>query len=237
MKTIGVIGGMSAESTALYYERLNAEVRRRLGGLHSARLIVWSFDFADIATLQQQNRWEEAGDLLANAAIRLERCGAELLVLATNTMHKLADRIESAVGVPLLHIADATAQRISSAGHTRPALMATGYTMEQDFYKGRLRQLYGFEVLVPEADDRRETHRIIYDELCRGLVRDESRRAYEAIAGRLADAGADCLILGCTEVTMLLGPHNVPVPVFDTVSIHVDAAIDAALTEQRAAAA
>lgn len=237
MKTIGVIGGMSAESTALYYDRLNAEVRRRLGGLHSARLIVWSFDFADIATLQQQSRWDEAGDLLANAAIRLERCGAELLLLATNTMHKLADRIESAVGIPLLHIADATAHRISVAGHSRPALMATAYTMEQDFYKGRLRELYGFEVLVPEEDDRRETHRIIYDELCCGVVKDESRLAYEAIASRLADAGADSLILGCTEVTMLLGQHNVPVPVFDTVSIHVDAAVDAALAERHAVAA
>jgi aspartate racemase len=237
MKTIGIIGGMSAESTTLYYDRLNAEVRRRLGGLHSARCLVWSFDFADIAALQSQGRWDEAGALLADAAVKLEGCGADLLLLATNTMHKVANRIEAATRVPLLHIADATAERIRAAGFKRPGLIATGFTMEQDFYTGRLRDRFGLEAIVPEETDRRDVHRIIYDELCRAIVREDSRRTYEAIARRLAEAGADCVILGCTEVTLLLNADNVPLPVFDTVSIHVEAAADAALADERAAAA
>ena len=228
MRVIGIIGGMSAESTALYYRRLNEEARRRLGGLHSAECLIWSVDFHRIERLQARGAWEEAGAELARIARALEGAGAELLILATNTMHRVADTITVAVSVPFIHIADATAERILAAGLSRPGLMATAYTMEEDFYVGRLRAA-GLAPVIPEAPDRTETHRIIYEELCRGVVREESRRAYEAIAARLAARGADCLILGCTEVGMLLSERNVPVPVFDTTLIHCDAALDAAL--------
>ena len=186
MKTIGIIGGMSAESTALYYARLNQQARRRLGGLHSAECLIWSVDFARIERLQAAGAWDEAGAQLARIARALERAGAELLILATNTMHKVADAITAATRLPFIHIADATAARIRAAGLTRPGLMATAYTMEQEFYVGRLRAA-GLEPLIPDAAARAETHRIIYEELCKGIIRAESRRAYEAIARRLID--------------------------------------------------
>lgn len=230
MKTIGILGGMSAASTALYYKRLNDETRRRLGGLHSAELLVRSLDFAVVEDMQARGDWDAAGALLAREAQALARGGAQLLILATNTMHKLADRMTDGLPIPFLHIADATAQAILEAGHQRPGLMATAYTMEQDFYTGRLRAA-GLTPVLPDAADRAETHRIIYEELCKDITRPESRAAYEAIARRLAEAGADCLILGCTEVGMLLGAENVPVPVFDTTLIHCDRALDAALAE------
>ncbi len=204
MRTIGIIGGMSAESTALYYRRLNEEARRRLGGLHSAECVIWSVDFARIEALQATGDWDRAGAELARIGVALEHAGAGVLILATNTMHKVADAVRDATRVPLIHIAEATAGRIRAAGLGRPGLMATAYTMEQDFYTGALRAA-GLEPLVPEAADRAETHRIIYEELCRGIVREESRQAYEGIAARLVEAGADCVILGCTEVGMLLG--------------------------------
>ena len=228
MRTIGIIGGMSCESTALYYDRLNKEARRRLGGLHSAELLIWSLDFAPVAALQAEGRWEEAGDRLAEIAHRLERAGAEILLIATNTMHKVADRVAAAVDIPLVHIADATAHAVRAAGLSRPGLMATRFTMEQDFYVGRL-ETFGLQVVVPDDHDRAETHRIIYDELCRGEIRPQSRQAYEEIAKRLAGRGADCLILGCTEVGLLLDEANAPIPVFDTTRIHADAALDLAL--------
>lgn len=237
MKTIGILGGMSCESTALYYERLNALVRARLGGLHSARVIVWSFDFADIAALQAQDRWEDAAALLADAGRRLGMAGAEVILLATNTMHKVYDAVQSGVGVPMLHIADATGEAISRAGFKRPGLIATAFTMEQDFYTGRLHERFGLDVRVPDAADRAKVHAIIYDELCRGIVTPESRAAFEAVAAHLVRDGADCLILGCTEVTLLLGTDNVSVPVFDTTSIHLAAAADAALAHVEAKAA
>ncbi len=228
MKTIGILGGMSCESTRLYYDRLNAEARRRLGGLHSAECLIWSVDFAEIAALQSAGAWPVAGARLAEIARRLEAAGAGVLILATNTMHKVAPAIEAAVSTPLLHIADATAAEIRRAGLARPGLMATAYTMEQEFYTGRLRAA-GLEPLIPDAEDRAETHRIIFEELCRGVIREESRAAFRAIAARLAARGADALILGCTEVGLLLGPDDVPVPVFDTTLIHADAALEAAL--------
>ena len=231
MRTIGIIGGMSAESTALYYSRLNAEARRRLGGLHSAQTLIWSVDFAEIAEMQAQGAWAAAGRKLADVAQRLERGGAEVLILATNTMHKVADQIESAVAIPLLHIADATAQKVVAAGCKRPGLMATHYTMEQDFYKGRMAERFGLDVLVPDEAGRADTHRIIYDELCKGVVSPDSRVRYQAIARELIAAGADSLILGCTEVGMLLNQGNVTVPVFDTTLIHADAALDWVLSD------
>jgi aspartate racemase len=237
MRTIGLLGGMSAESTALYYDRLNAEVRQRLGGLHSADVLIWSVDFAPVAAMEAAGHWEEPGAFLASLARRLEGAGAEVIVLATNTMHKVVGAIEAAVRVSVIHIADATGERIRAAGLNHPGLMATAFTMEQDFYIGRLRDRFGLDVIVPVEPDRWRTHAIIYDELCRGVVRPESQRAYEEIAARLAAAGADSLILGCTEVGLLLDRTNVPVPVFDTVAIHAEAAVNFALAPLAAQAA
>jgi aspartate racemase len=230
MKLIGVIGGMSCESTALYYDALNRGARARLGGLSSAELLIRSVDFARIEAMQAAGRWDEAGRELASIAAMLERAGAGIILLATNTMHKVAAPIEAALAsARFLHIADATGARVRAAGFRRPAIMATAYTMEQDFYTGRLRDRHGLAPVIPSPEDRAETHRIIYDELCLGEARPESRAAYEAIAGRLAGAGADCLILGCTEVGMLLSAANSPLPVFDTTLIHCEAALDAAI--------
>ena len=229
MKTIGIVGGMSAKSTAHYYAHINAAVRQRLGGLHAAELLLWSVDFAEIADMQTRGDWAAAGKRLADIAGRLERAGADVIILATNTMHKVASEIEAAITVPFIHIADATAQEIRKHGLKRPAMMATAYTMEQDFYVGRLRDRFGLDVIVPEEADRRETHRIIYDELCKGIVTEQSRKSYEAIAERLKQRGADCLILGCTEVAMLLNAGNVSMPVFDTAVIHANAAANFAL--------
>ncbi len=228
MKTIGILGGMSAASTQLYYAKLCELVREALGGLHSPELLIRSLDFAAIEALQMSDDWAEAGRVLNVNAKALERGGADLILLATNTMHKVADEMMAGVSVPLLHIADATAGAIGEAGLSRPGLMATAFTMEQDFYTARL-EAAGLSPLIPGDADRQETHRIIYDELCREVVTDESRTAYEGIAARLVAQGADCVILGCTEVGMLLNAGNVSVPVFDTTLIHCEAAVRAAL--------
>jgi aspartate racemase len=232
MKTIGIIGGMSAESTAHYYAEINKLVRQRRGGLHSAEVVVWSVDFATIAEMQARGQWDLAGKRLAQIAYRLQQVGADVIILATNTMHKVADEIEKIIDVPFIHIADATAERIKTAGHKRPGLLATAYTMEQDFYVGRLRDKHELNVIVPGAGDRATIHRIIYDELCKGVVTDASRRTYEVIAARLHAQGADCLILGCTEVGMLLNAGNVGVPVFDTALIHAEAAVAFAMADE-----
>jgi len=229
MKVIGLIGGMSCESTAHYYARLNERVRAALGGLHSAEILMWSVDFAPIAQMQADGRWQEAGARLAVIARRLEAAGADAIVLATNTMHKVADTIEAAVSIPFLHIADATALKIREAGMRKPAIMATRFTMEQDFYTGRLRAKFGLECLVPNEADRALVHQIIYDELCVGRVSETSRQAFVGVARRLAEEGADCLVLGCTEVGMLLDARNAPLPIFDTTLIHADAAATFAL--------
>jgi aspartate racemase len=229
MKVIGLIGGMSCESTAHYYKYMNDSVRTHLGGLHSAEILMWSVDFAPIAQMQEENRWQDAGAYLAGIGQRLEQAGAEVLVLATNTMHKVADVIEASTSIPLIHIADATAQKIRAAGKRKPALLATRFTMEQDFYTGRLREKFGLDVVIPDQADRALVHQIIYDELCLGRVTDVSRQAFVDIAQRIASRGADCLILGCTEVAMLLDESNAPLPIFDTALIHADAAVDFAL--------
>ncbi|MEW5422597.1 aspartate/glutamate racemase family protein [Amorphus sp. 3PC139-8] len=228
MVPIGLIGGMSAASTALYYERLNALARTRFGGLHSAEIVMWSVDFAPIAELQTAGAWDIAGTRLADTARRLEGAGAGLIVLATNTMHKVAADIEAAVSVPFVHIADATGTAVRRAGLRRPGLMATRFTMEEDFYISRLAERFGLEVIVPDAADRAETHRIIYDELCRGDVRAQSRETYREIAERLVARGADSLILGCTEVGLLIDGASAPVPVFDTTAIHAEQAFEIA---------
>lgn len=230
MKTIGILGGMSAASTQIYYRELCRLTLERLGGLHSPELIIRSLDFAPIQALQAQGAWDTAARLLNKEAKALERGGAECLLLATNTMHKLAEEMMHGVSIPLLHIADATAASINAKGLRSPGLMATAFTMEQTFYSNRLRAA-GLLPVIPEPADRRETHRIIYEELCRNLVLPDSEAAYIAIAKRLVERGADCLILGCTEIGMLLHQSNVPVPVFDTTLIHCEAALTFALSE------
>jgi len=230
MKTIGLIGGMSWESTRIYYEAVNVEVRTRLGGLHSAKCILHSLNFAPIAEMQAAGRWEAAGQELARAGQDLERAGAKVLGLCTNTMHKVADQITAATSIPFVHIADATAGALHKAGRRAPYLMATRFTMEQDFYTGLLRAR-GFEVLVPEPSDRTEIHRIIYEELCRGETKSSSRVAYEGMTRKAKDAGADSVLLGCTEVGMLLSDRNSALPTFDTTLIHARALVDFALQE------
>lgn len=225
---IGMLGGMSWESSAEYYRLANELVRERLGGLHSARCLLASVDFADIETLQHAERWDEAGQLLAQAAKNLQAGGADLLVLCTNTMHKVADQVQAAVDVPLLHLADVTAQAVIRAGLTTVGLLGTAFTMEQAFYRDRL-ATHGLTVLIPPADDRAQVHRIIYDELCLGAVREQSRQIYRDVITRLAQAGAEGVVLGCTEIELLVGAADSPVPVFPTTRLHVEAAVDASL--------
>ncbi|MET8625607.1 aspartate/glutamate racemase family protein [Kitasatospora sp. NPDC004669] len=228
MKTLGLIGGMSWESTAEYYRLLNELTRDRLGGLHSAQLVLYSVDFAEIEQLQAAGRWEEAGSILAGAARSLEAAGADLLLICTNTMHKVADQVAAAVSVPLLHLADATAAAVRAAGVRRVGLLGTAFTMEQDFYRGRLASC-GLDVLVPEADSRALVHRVIYEELCVGEVREESRAAYRRVIEGLVAAGAEGIVLGCTEIELLIRPEDSPVPVFPTARLHAEAAVAAAL--------
>ncbi|MDQ0559913.1 aspartate racemase [Rhizobium mesoamericanum] len=228
MKTIGILGGMSAASTQIYYRELCRLTRESLGGLHSPELLIRSVDFDEIEKLQASSDWDTAAEILREKAVALERGGADLIIMATNTMHKVADKILGGVSIPFVHIADATATAILDRGFSRPGLMATAFTMEQSFYIDRL-VAQGLSPMIPGAGDRAETHRIIYDELCRDVVRKESRLTYELIAERLVDRGCDCLILGCTEVGMLLNQDNVGVPVFDTTLVHCEAALQAAL--------
>ena len=229
MRLIGLIGGMSWESTAIYYRLLNEAARARLGGLHSARLLLWSVDFAEVAELQHRGDWDAAGDLLAEVSRRLERAGAEVLVLCTNTMHKLAGRIEGATDIPLLHIADPTGAALAAAGCRRPALLATRFTMEEPFYAERLRARFGLEPIVPDEAGRAMVHGVIYEELCRGVVRAESKARYLQEIDRLRAAGADSVILGCTEIGMLIGQDDLDLPVFDTTRLHAEAAMEFAL--------
>lgn len=229
-KVIGLIGGMSWESSAEYYRIVNERVRDRLGGLHSARCLMWSFDFAEIEALQHAGRWDDATALMIDAARRLERGGADLVVICTNTMHRMADQVQAAIGLPLLHIADPTADRIRAAGLRRVGLLGTAFTMEQDFYKGRLVQKHGLEVLVPDDADRATVHRVIYDELVQGRIEDASREAYRGVIARLVERGAEAVILGCTEIMLLVRPEDSPVPLYDTTAIHAEAAVELALS-------
>ncbi|TXI34398.1 MAG: aspartate/glutamate racemase family protein [Aquipseudomonas alcaligenes] len=230
MKTIGLLGGMSWESTLPYYRHINEAVRERLGGLHSARLVLYSLDFHEIEALQRQGDWAAAGTLLADAARRLESAGADFLLLYTNTMHKVADAIEAASALPLLHIADPTAAAIQAAGLQRVGLLGTRFTMEQPFYRERLEDRHGIQVLVPDEPDRAEVHRVIYEELCRGVVSEATRQAYRQVISRLVARGAQAVILGCTEIGLLVRADDAEVPLFDTCVLHAQAAAERALS-------
>ncbi len=229
MKVLGLLGGMSWESTVEYYRLANEEVRARLGGLHSAPLVLWSVDFAEIEELQVAGSWDEAGHRLAEAARALERAGAEVLVLCTNTMHKVAEAIEEAVGIPLVHIVDSVAAAVSTAGMARVGLLGTRFTMEESFWADRMRR-HGIDVLVPGPEDRETVHRTIYDELCLGVFSEASRGAFVDVVDRLAAQGADGVVLGCTEIELLVRPEDTTVPVFPTTTLHVRSAVDAALS-------
>jgi len=231
MRTIGLIGGMSWESTVPYYRVINETVRDRLGGLHSARIILYSVDFHDIEHLQRADDWPEAGRRLAQAARSLELAGADCIVLCTNTMHRVAPAIEEAVAIPFLHIADPTAEEIRRTGLMRVGLLGTRFTMEQEFYRQRLQDLHGIAVLVPDDADREIVHRAIYDELCVGKILDASRGHYRRIINRLVERGAQAVILGCTEISMLVGTEDSPVPVFDTTRLHARKAAEWATSD------
>ena len=231
MRTIGLIGGMSWESTVPYFRVINETVRDRLGGLHSARIILYSVDFHDIEHLQRADDWSEAGRRLAQAARSLELAGADCIVLCTNTMHRVAPAIEEAVAIPFLHIADPTAEEIRRTGLMRVGLLGTRFTMEQEFYRQRLQDLHGIAVLVPDDADREIVHRVIYDELCVGKILDASRGLYRRIINRLVERGAQAVILGCTEISMLVGTEDSPVPVFDTTRLHARKAAEWATSD------
>ena len=230
MKTIGLLGGMSWESTETYYRLINEGVKARLGGLHSAQIAMVSVDFAQIEELQGADDWEEAGRVLAEAARGIEAAGADFLVIATNTMHQVAPAIEAAIGIPLLHIADATAEAIRAAGIGTVGLLGTAFTMERDFYRGRLVERHGLGVLVPDAEDRATVHRVIYDELVLGEIRDESRTEYLRIIDGLRERGAEAVIEGCTEISLLVQQDQTEVPLYDTTALHAVAAVEMALS-------
>ena len=229
MRTIGLIGGMSWESSAEYYRLINQQVKARLGGLHSAKILMFSLDFAEIEKLQSQGKWDQAGEILIDAAQRLEKGGADFLLLCTNTMHKLAGDIQQNISLPLLHIADATGLEIKKTTIKKIGLLGTKFTMEQDFYKGRLKDQFGFEVLIPDAADRQMVHDVIYRELCLGTIQLASKEKYKKIIDRLVAKGAEGVILGCTEISLLINPQDAIVPLFDTTQIHAAAAVDKAL--------
>ncbi|MDH5615665.1 MAG: aspartate/glutamate racemase family protein [Acidimicrobiia bacterium] len=229
MQTIGLIGGMSWESTAQYYRLINEQVKERLGGLHSAKIILYSVDFAEVEDLQQRGEWKQATTLMVKAGQRVKAGGADFIVICTNTMHRLADQVERQTALPVLHIADATARVIAEAKIGVVGLLGTRYTMEEEFYRGRLETRYGLEVLIPEEDDRTFVHDVIYNELCLGVTRDESRRAYLDIIKQLEQRGAAAVILGCTEIGLLIGPTDTDTLLFDTTRIHAEAAADRAV--------
>jgi len=231
MKTIGVIGGMSWESSAEYYRLLNQVAKARLGGHHNARSLMATVDFAEIEALQRAGDWTTLGALMADAATQLERGGADVVLLATNTMHRVCASIEAALSIPFLHIADPTGAALRAAGIERAGLLGTRYTMEQDFYAGRLRDNHAIDAIVPDERDRADVHRIIYDELCHGVVDERSRNAYRHVIDRLAARGAQAVILGCTEITLLIGANDSSLPVFDTTALHAQAAVEWALRE------
>jgi aspartate racemase len=231
MKTIGLIGGMSWESTLEYYRIINETISGRLGGLHSARIVMHSFDFAQIAELQNKGDWDQAAKLLADTAKRLEQAGAEVLVICTNTMHKSADHVQNNVHIPLLHIADATAEQIKARGLKKAGLLGTKFTMEDDFYKGRLSDKHGIEVIIPDEHERQVINQIIFDELCVGQVKQDSKEKFRSIMQNLAENGAEGIILGCTEICLLVGQRDAEIPLFDTTTIHATSAARFALNQ------
>lgn len=229
MKTIGLLGGMSWESTALYYQWINEIVKEKLGGLHSAKIAMVSLDFQEIEDLQHKNQWHESGKILSKAAMQIEAAGADFLLICTNTMHKVAPQIEEKIDIPLLHIADATAVEIKNQGLKTIGLLGTNFTMEQDFYAGRLAEKHGLGVIIPEKEDRKIVHRVIYDELVLGKVKEESRNEYLRIMDKLQDKGAEGVIEGCTEIVMLVQQKHTQTPLFDTTAIHAKKAVEWAL--------
>ncbi len=229
MKTVGLIGGLSWESSAEYYRLMNEEVKRRLGGLHSAKSVMYSFDFQEVEELQHQGRWNEAARLMVEAAQQVERGGADLLLICSNTMHRMADEVQKSIKIPLLHIADATGEQIVARGLKKVGLLATGFTMEQDFYKGRLNRLFDLNVLIPSPEGRKQVHKIIYEELCLGEIKESSRQIYKDIMANLVSQGAEGIILGCTEIGLLVKPEDSSVSLFDTTKIHVNVAVTRAL--------
>ncbi len=231
MKTIGLIGGMSWESSAVYYELINRKVNRLLGGFHSAKCILHSVDFAEVEKLQHEANWSELDAMMADAARKLELAGAGMVVLCTNTMHLCSGAIEAAVTVPFLHIAAATGEEISKRKIKRVGLLGTKFTMEKDFYKAMLRESYGIEVVIPDDEDRQSVHDVIYRELVHGNIRDESRRLYQSIIKKLVNKGAEGVVLGCTEIPLLISANDVDIPVFDTTTIHAEKAVDWALAD------
>ena len=230
MQTIGLLGGMSWESTVTYYTLINRGVRERLGGLHSAELVLYSVEFAEIERLQDSGEWEKAGRLLAAAAQKVEGAGAKALLICTNTMHKVAPRVEAAITIPLLHIADATGRVITEKRMKKVGLLGTRFTMEDDFYKGRLTERFGIEVVIPNREERELVHRVIYDELCCGIIKDASRNAYAEIVARLGQQGAETVILGCTEISLLIQEKHADLPLLDTTAIHAGEAVRFALS-------
>jgi aspartate racemase len=231
MKTIGLLGGMSWESSLEYYRIINEAVKARLGGLHSAKSIMYSFDFAEIEALQRQGDWQTATERMIEAAQSIERGGADFLLICANTMHKMADEVQACISIPLLHIADPTAEAIRAQGLRRVGLLGTRFTMEEPFYRGRLLSGHGLEVIVPGEAERETVHRVIYDELCQGIIRPESRDAYNSVIQSLAEQGAEAVILGCTEIGLLVRQEDSPVPLFDTTRLHAEAAVAYALQE------
>lgn len=229
MKTIGLLGGMSWESTVTYYRLINEGIKKRLGGLHSARICLYSVEFEEIEKLQHEENWAKTAEILSQAAQSVEAAGADFLLICTNTMHKVAPEIDSAINIPLIHIADATAEEILAQGIKKVGLLGTRFTMEQDFYRGRLQEKYGIEVLIPDEAGRDLVHRVIYEELCLGKIDPDSRKAFVEITNGLADDGAQAVILGCTEVSLLIQQQHTQVPLFDTAEIHALRAVEEAL--------
>jgi aspartate racemase len=233
MKTIGLIGGMSWESTATYYRLINEGVKKSYGGFHSAKILLYSVDFAEIEKLQVAGKWEEAGQLLSNIASRLERAGADCMMICTNTMHKVADQVASSIRIPLLHIADATAERIVKDGVKKVGLLGTSFTMEQEFYRGRLESRYGLQVLIPDESERKIVHDVIFNELCLGQVREKSRMEYRRIAEKLSGRGAEAIILGCTEISLLLRSKDTGLRLYDTTALHAERGVREIVAENQ----
>lgn len=229
MKTLGLIGGLSWESTQTYYRLINQHTRRRLGGLHSAPCLVFSFDFAPIESLQERGQWSELTDELVRAAASLQAAGAQILLICSNTMHKTAEEMLARVPLPFVHIADATGAAVRGSGIRSVGLLGTRFTMEESFYRGRLEDRFGLRVSIPDSDDRALVHETIYEELCRGVVQNSSRDQFRGVIRRLVDAGAQGIVLGCTEIGLLIGQEDSPVPLFDTTALHAEAAVDLAL--------
>jgi aspartate racemase len=229
MKTIGLVGGMSWESTLEYYRVINQYTKERLGGFHSAKIVLYSVDFAEVESQQHEGRWDDLTRLMIDAAQRVERAGAELLVICTNTMHKMADDVQGAIHIPLLHIVDATAEAIKARLMKKVGLLGTRFTMEQDFYKQRLVRKHGLEVLIPEEKEREEIHSILYNELCLGKIKERSKKTFQGIIANLVSRGAEGIILGCTEIPLLVSQEDYKIPLFDTTTLHARAAVDFAL--------